>query len=172
MMCIVSAGRNSDEIENPSLISDKQVEERYDELKQFIETLRLPYYEVFGNYFGNQEISYIIDLTNDGKYFDNTGEIKRNLEKVREFCHNEMKQDCIIEGIGKETVFQYSGNYIPQKKEKPSNDPYEEKEFGRSTVFTHSPSRYKRHNPSSIKDKTESFSNNYDWDNSVPGNKY
>lgn len=172
MMCIVSAGRNQKEIDNPELLTDQQLKERYDELKSFLETLRLPYYEVLGNYFGNQEISYIVDLTNDGKYFDNNGKISENLKKIRSFCHNQMKQDCIIEGIGKQTVFQYSSNYISQDSAKPSNDPYTEKELGRSTVFTNSPSRYRRRNPSSVKDKTDSFSNNYDWDNPTSGTRY
>ena len=172
MMCVVSAGRNQNEIDDPNLITDKQVKERYGELRRFLESLRLPYYEVLGNYFGNQEISYIVDLTDDGKNLNNSAKVSNNLEKIRDFCHNQMKQDCIIEGVGKVTVFQYSGHYLLQDATKPSNDPYTEQEFGRSTVFTHSPSRYRRHNPSTIKDKTDSFSNNYDWDTEHPGTKY
>ena len=168
-MCVVSAGRNQDEIDHPELLSDKQLKERYNELKRFLETLRLPYYEVLGNYFGSQELSYIVDLTDDGRYLNDSGKVKGNLQKIRSFCHNEMKQDAVIEGIGKETVFQYNGNYVAQDSNKPSNDPYKEQELGRSTVFTKRPSKYRKDNPTSVKEKTDSFSNNYDWDNPVQG---
>ena len=172
MMCIVSAGRSEDELAHPEKITDKQVEERYENLRRFLETLRLPYYEVLGNYFGHQEISYIVDLTDDGKYLNDSAKVSEYLKKIRNFCHNQMKQDCIIEGIGKVTVFQYSDYYHLQDTVKPSNDPYSEQGLGRSTVFTHSPSRYRRQNPSSVKDKTDSFSNNYDFDTKHPGTKY
>ncbi len=172
MMCVVSAGRNQQEIDNPALITDEQVKERYNVLRHFLETLNLPYYEVLGNYGNSQEISYIVDLTKDGKYLNDSGKVSSNLKKIRDFCHGAMKQDCIIEGIGKMTVFQYPGYYLQQEQDKPSNNPYTEKDFGRSTVFTNRPSRYRKNNPSSVGDKTESFSNNYDWDTSHPGTKY
>ena len=173
MMCIVSAGRNGREIDDPGLITDRQVEQRYERLRRFLESLELPYYEVLGSYFGNQEKSYIVDLTNDGEYLNDSAAVSSNLQKIRAFCNNDSKQDCIIEGIGHATVFQFSDSYVPQDEDNPVNDPYTKPESGRSTVFTQSPARYRRHNPSSVKDKTDSFSYNYgDFDNPVPGTRY
>lgn len=172
MFCIVSAGRNSAELENPSLLNKMQLKSRYNSLKRFLETLDLPYYEIVGNYGGSQEISYLVDLTNDGEFLNNSAQVHTNLSKIRNFCSGEMKQDCIIEGIGNATVFQYSGHYIEQDQSNPTSDPYDKSpESGRSTVFTESPSNYRRRNPS-VKDKTHSFSNNYDWENERPGTKY
>lgn len=172
MMCVVSAGRNSEEIDNPGLITDSGVKKRYDELKTFLETLKLPYYEVYGLYFGSHEVSYLVDLTNDGKYLNNSGKVQQNLEKIRNFCLGQVKQDCIIEGIGNVTVFQYSGKYIEQDKNNPENDPYNNE--GRSTIFTKSPKRLKKRDfeERGIKDVSHSFSKNYDFDNEVSGTKY
>lgn len=77
-----------------------------------------------------------------------------------------MNQDAVIEGIGKETVFQYQGNYAMQIGE---NNPYneEDKEKGRSTIFSRPPHkiRKKKNNPDKIiKNISESFSNKYDFD--------
>lgn len=177
MMCIVSAGRNELELREPELITDAEIKKRYRELLEKLETMRLPYYEVYGLYFGDHEISYLVDLTDDGRYLNDPAKISANLKEIRNFCHNHCKQDSIIEGIGNVTVFQYVGHYNEQRKDKPENDPYnlaDQDNAGRSTLLTRNPGRFtRRRGPDrDIRDVSQSFSKNYDFDRDIPGTKY
>lgn len=152
---IVSAGRNEDQIQNNN-ITDQEIENRYNELKKFLESLNLPYYEVIGQYFHSSELSYIVDLSNNGANDEST--IKSNLRKIRSFCGNELKQDAVIEGLGKQRVYMYSKNknlsYRKKTKElNPVND------IGRSTVFTEKGDRK----------KNKSWADDFDFDEENQG---
>lgn len=129
---IVSAGRNNEEIKEHS-ITDQEIKERYNKLRQFLQILNLPYYQVIGQYGHSSELSYIVDLSNNGTNDETT--IKSNLRKIRTFCGNELKQDAIIEGLGKQRVYMYTqnGDFSYSQKTRqlnPVND------IGRSQVFT------------------------------------
>lgn len=115
--CIVSAGVNPDEDDecktqatNKDGNLDRKtykelkhaiVDKRYEDLCDFLDGLKVPYYEIIGQYSGVAEKSYIVDLTDIGT--NNKEEAKNLFRKIRSFC-NQIKQESVIEGIGNQQV--------------------------------------------------------------------
>ena len=118
--CIVSAGVNPDEDkkckDNATIkgVLNKDeykkqkhniVDARYAELCTFLDRLNVPYYEIVGQYGSVAEKSYIVDLTKIGE--NNEQKVKSLFRQICSFCGNEMHQESIIEGIGKQQVIVY-----------------------------------------------------------------
>ena len=124
--CIVSAGVNPDEDDECKVratdkdgIFDKNVykqlkheivDKRYEDLCKFLDGLKVPYYEIIGQYNGVAEKSYIVDLTDIGK--NNKEEAKNIFREIRSFC-NQIKQESIVEGVGNQQALVYckDGSY-------------------------------------------------------------
>ena len=143
---IISAGRNEKEIElydnaneEEKEEMDKLLDERYKKLREFLQKFNVPYYQVIGQYGTSAELSYIVDLSNNGKNDENV--IKSFLREIRAFCKN-IKQDAIIEGLGRKSVWVFTNDQSTSYLNKTQSlNP--EDSFGRSIVFTDKKDRRK-----------------------------
>ena len=109
--CIVSAGVNPDEDDECKVratgkdgIFDKNVykqlkheivDKRYEYLCKFLDSLKVPYYEIIGQYNGVAEKSYIVDLTDIGK--NNKEEAKNILGKFAPFAIKSSRNQLLKE---------------------------------------------------------------------------
>ena len=106
-VCLNKSKKLIDENKYRSLKTTR-IKKRQKQLRNFLNQLRVPYYEVIGQYpIGKEkqmaELSYIVDLTDFGQNDDKKA--RDLMKKISDFCGEKGKQQAVIEGIGGERVW-------------------------------------------------------------------
>ena len=176
---IVSAGLNEDESNevkdwksqyrnNTTMLKwiddfvHREIKSRDDILKKKLESMGWPYYELLGIYGGIPELSYMVDLTNNGK--NSKQKIDVLCDSLISFVGRKLIQDAVIGRYGKQESYVYCG------KRGLSNMFHNElvkhlEGFGEKGQ---SEMRHERKIMNPEKDFSR-FNNDYDWGRKKPG---
>lgn len=157
-----SVGRENLDLSGYEKEKDSLVKSRLEELRNFLDSLNCPYYEVIGQFFDREakkqlsELSFIIDLSDIGK--NSESDAKSLMDKIISFCGNEMNQTAVIEGIKGIGAYVFCKDKSNMKKQ---NIVYDIKQIGgeeggRSTVL----------NNEKDYSKSKSWKDEYPWSDS------